>query len=107
MVELYPVPEYDDPFDTNGNWFTEEKGNVESIILTKRKDYYRSLRHDSNLLKHYSKYAVTVVMINHITSGFEAAWTANKKTKKIPEIKLYYNPLNKWVVGGVQINYGW
>jgi len=99
--------EYDDPFDTNGNWFTEEKGNVESIMLTKRKDYYRSLRHDSNLLKHYSKYAVTVVMINHITSGFEAAWTANKKAKKIPEIKLYYNPLNKWGVGGVQINYGW
>ena len=99
--------EYDDPFDTNGNWFTEEKGNVESIILTKRKDYYRSLRHDSNLLKHYSKYAVTVVMINHITSGFEAAWTANKKAKKIPEIRLYYNPLNKWGVGGVQINYGW
>jgi hypothetical protein len=99
--------EYDDPFDTNGNWFTEKKGNVESIMLTKRKDYYRSLRHDSNLLKHYSKYAVTVVMINHITSGFEAAWTANKKAKKIPEISLYFNPVNKWGVGGVQINYGW
>ncbi len=76
-------------------------------MLTKRKDYYRSLRHDSNLLKHYSKYAVTVVMINHITSAFEAAWTANKKAKKIPEISLYYNPVNKWGVGGVQINYGW
>ncbi len=36
--------EYDDPFDSEGNWYTQKKGNVESIILTKRKNYYRNLR---------------------------------------------------------------
>ena len=40
----------------HGNWFTEKKGNVESIMLTQQeKTIIASLRHDSNLLKHYSK----------------------------------------------------
>jgi len=99
--------DYDDPFDSEGNWFTVKKGNVESIILTKRKDYYRDQRHQSNLLKHYSRYAVTVVMFNHITSGLEAAWTANKKSKNLPELSLNFNPFNKWGVEGVQITYTW
>ncbi len=99
--------DYDDPFDSVGNWFTVKKGNVESIILTKRKDNYRNLRHQSNLLKHYSRYAVTVVMLNHLTSGLEAAWTANRKAKNLPEFSLNFNPLNKWGVGGVRITYTW
>ncbi len=98
---------YDDPFDSVGNWFTVKKGDVESIILTKRKDYYRDLRHKSNLLKHYSRYAVTVVMFNHLASGLEAGWTAKKKVINFPEFSLDYNPLNKWGVGGVRITYTW
>ncbi|MBC8344921.1 MAG: hypothetical protein ISR82_02325 [Candidatus Marinimicrobia bacterium] len=98
---------YDDPFDTVGNWWTVQKGSVESIILTKQKDYYRDLRHRSNLLKHYSRYAVSVVMFNHIVSGMEAAWTANKKDKHLPGFHLNYDPRNKWGVGGVGITFTW
>ncbi|MDP6338968.1 MAG: DUF5683 domain-containing protein [Candidatus Marinimicrobia bacterium] len=99
--------DYDDPFDAAGNWFTVKKGDVESIILTKRKDYYRDLRHESNLLKHYSRYAVTVVMFNHLTSGLEAGWSAKKKVKNSSEFSLNYNPMNKWGVGGVRITFTW
>jgi len=98
---------YDDPFDSEGNWFSVQKGNVESIILTKRKDDFRDQRHQSNLLKHYSRYAVTVVMFNHLASGLEAALTANKKSKNLAKFNLNYNPLNKWGVGGVQVTYTW
>ncbi len=98
---------YDDPFDTEGNWYTVKKGNVESIILTTQKDKYRDQRHESNLLKHYSRYAVSVVMFNHLVSGLEAAWTANKQQKNMPKLDLNYNPLNKWGVGGVRITYAW
>ena len=36
--------EYDDPFDSEGNWYSQKKGNVESIILTKRKNYYINIK---------------------------------------------------------------
>ena len=98
---------YDDPFDSEGSWYTIKKGNVESIILTKQKNHYRSLRHDSNILKHYSKYSVSAVMFNHLASALEAAYTANKKDKNLPKFGLNYDPLNKWGVGGVQITYAW
>ena len=98
---------YDDPFDSEGSWYTIKKGNVESIILTEQKNYYRSLRHDSNILKHYSKYSVSAVMFNHLASALEAAYTANKKDKNLPKFGLNYDPLNKWGVGGVQITYAW
>ena len=98
---------YDDPFDSEGSWYTIKKGNVESIILTEQKNHYRNLRHDSNILKHYSKYSVTAVMFNHLASALEAAYTANKKNKNLPKFVLNYDPLNKWGVGGVQITYAW
>ena len=98
---------YDDPFDSEGSWYTIKKGNVESIILTEQKNYYRSLRHDSNILKHYSKYSVSAVMFNHLASALEAAYTANKKDQNLPKFGLNYDPLNKWGVGGVQITYAW
>ena len=98
---------YDDPFDSEGSWYTIKKGNVESIILTEQKNHYRSLRHDSNILKHYSKYSVSAVMFNHLASALEAAYTANKKDKNLPKFALNYDPLNKWGVGGVQITYAW
>ena len=98
---------YDDPFDSEGNWWTVRKGSVESIILTQRKDYYRDLRHQSNLLKHYSRYAVSVVMFNHIVSGLDAAWIANKKEDNRLGFHLNYDPLNKWGVGGVGITFTW
>jgi hypothetical protein len=97
---------YDNPFDGKGNWYTIQKENVESIILTKNKNYYRDLRHESNQLKHYSRYAVTTIMFNHIISGLDAFIVSNKKNN-FPKIRLNYSRINKWGVGGVQITYAW
>mgnify|MGYP001033780051 FL=1 len=97
---------YDNPFDGKGNWYTIQKENVESIILTKNKNYYRDLRHESNQLKHYSRYAVTTIMFNHIISGLDAFIVSNKKNN-FPKIRLNYSRTNKWGVGGVQITYAW
>ena len=97
---------YDNPFDGKGNWYTIQKENVESIILTKNKNYYLDLRHESNQLKHYSRYAVTTIMFNHIISGLDAFIVSNKKNN-FPKIRLNYSRINKWGVGGVQITYAW
>jgi len=97
---------YDDPYDGKGNWYTVQKGNVESIILTKNKNYYRDLRYDSNKLKHYSRYAVTAIMFNHIISALDAAFVSSKKNN-FPNMHLNYTSINKWGVGGVQITYTW
>ena len=98
--------EYDNPYDSKGNWYTIQKGNVESIILTKNKNYYRDLRYDSNQLKHYSRYAITAIMFNHIISGLDAAIVSNKNNN-FPNVHLNYSSINKSGVGGVQITYAW
>ena len=98
--------EYDNPYDSKGNWYTIKKGNVESIILTKNKNYYRDLRYDSNQLKHYSRYAITAIMFNHIISGLDAAIISNKNNN-FPNVHLNYSSINKSGVGGVQITYAW
>ncbi|MGY8751642.1 MAG: DUF5683 domain-containing protein [Fidelibacterota bacterium] len=98
--------EYDNPYDNKGNWYTLQKGNVESIILTKNKNYYRNLRYDSNQLKHYSRYAITSMMFNHIISALDAAIVSNRMNN-LPSIRLNYGSINKWAVGGVQITYAW
>lgn len=98
--------EYDDPFDNKGNWYTQQKGSVESIILTKNKNYYRDLRYDSNQLKHYSRYALTAIMFNHIISALDAAIVSSKK-KNFPNMRLNYSATNKSGVGGVQVTYTW
>ena len=81
-------------------------GSVESIILTKNKNYYRDLRYDSNQLKHYSRYALTAIMFNHIISAIDAAVVSSKK-KNFPNIRLNYTSINKSGVGGVQVIYTW
>ena len=98
--------EYDYPFDRAGNWFSIKKGNVESIILTRKKDYYRNLRFDSNKMKHYAKYAVTGTMINHLLSAIDAELNKNKKRKKY-QFRLVNNYKNGLIVNGVKVSYLW
>ena len=97
---------YDNPFDSKGNWYSIQKQNVETVILTKKKDYYRGLRYDSNQFKHYSRYALSTLMLNHLVSAFDAVIVSNRKLN-YSGIKLKYSYLNKWGVGGVQITYTW
>ena len=98
--------EYDDPFDSSGNWFLVRKENVESIILTKRKDRYRDIRYRSNSMKHYSKYAVSSIMANHLISSLDAQIFGKTSEKNIS--LSYYNKLNHGkIVNGVKVTYLW
>ena len=98
---------YDDPFDQKGKWYTFKKGSYESIILTDQKDYYRGLRDESNALKHYAKYAVSIVMINHLFSGIEAGINTKKRNIYLPKMNFYYYPFDTYLVKGVKISYEW
>ena len=88
-------------------WYTIKKGNVESIILTKQKDYYRGLRDDSNILKLRAKNAVYTVMLNHLISGLEAGLKSKRKPRFSPRINFYYSSLDPYGVQGVKISYEW
>ena len=98
---------FDNPFDGIGKWYTIKKDNVESIILTRQKDYYRNLRNDSNNLKHRAKNAVYTLMLNHLISGLEAGWQSQKKYSLYPKINFYYNMQDTYGVQGVKISYEW
>jgi len=98
---------FDNPFDATGKWYTIKKGNVESIILTKQKDYYRDLRDDSNILKHRAKNAVYTLMLNHFISGLEAGWQSKREYNLFPKINFYYSSQYSYGVQGVKISYEW
>ena len=98
--------EYDDPFDSSGNWFSVRKKNVESIILTKRKDHYRDIRYRSNSMKHYSKYAVSSIMINHLISALDAQIFGKSEEKNIALSHFNISYHGK-IVNGVKVTYMW
>lgn len=102
---------FDSPFDADGNWYTEKKGNSEeTVILTIQKDKYRGIRHRSNLFKSQVKYALTVLMFNHLISGMEAYWTASsKQSKKRKKIQIELVPDFSYspTLRGVRINFRW
>ena len=83
------------------------RDSYESIILTDQKDYYRGLRDESNVLKHYAKYAVSIVMINHLVSGIEAGINTKKRNTYLPKMNFYYHPFDAYLVKGVKISYEW
>lgn len=104
--------EYDNPFDSVGNWYTVNKGSSrETIILTNQKDYYRGLRHKSNVFKSRARYAVTGLLYNHIVSGFEAFLDAkNRKDRNSRvsyKLNLYPDPSFSRGLGGVRIILKW
>ena len=99
--------EYDDPFDSEGNWYSQKKGNVESIILTKRKNYYRNLRYDSNRYSHYARYAISAIMINHLISGIETVLNSTPDNSKKNKYTFKVNPYSLFNEGRVQLILSW
>ena len=98
---------FDNPFDDVGKWYTIKKGNVESIILTQQKDYYRDLRNDSNILKYRAKNTLSILMLNHLLSGLEAGLKSKVKYDLFPKVRFYSNMQNTYGVQGVKISYEW
>ena len=99
--------EYDNPFDGVGNWYTQKKGSVESVILTKRKNYYRNLRNDSNRYSNYARYAVSAIMLNHLISGLETVLNSNKGNSFNKNYSFALNPYAYVNEGGVQLVFRW
>ena len=99
--------DFDNPFDDKGNWFSEEKGDVESVVLTKRKNYYRNLRHKSNINSSYARYAVSALMLNHIASGFDALINNYNINSKIGKFSIQFLPYRTLNEGGVLFNISW
>ena len=99
--------DFDNPFDSKGNWYSEKKGDVESVILTKKKNYYRNLRFKSNLNSHYARYAISVLMLNHFASGLDALISSNSYNSKLGKFSIKLIPYRTFNEGGVQFNLWW
>ena len=99
--------DFDNPFDTEGNWFSEKKGDVESVILTKKKNFYRDMRYESNKNYYYARYALSVMMLNHILSGLDALVSSNKKKIKKNKFSMEFLPYSTSYEGGVLFNISW
>ena len=76
------------------------------MILTKRKNYYRNLRYDSNRYSNYARIATSAVIANHIISGIETIlWPKNKGSNI--KVKLKLKPYSFVNEDGVQFILSW
>jgi len=96
-------------------WYVKEKAvedTIEIILMTPKKSDYINQRARSNDYLNLAKYAVTALMFNHVISGLEAVFTnqrqAREKAKKTnTDLGLYYNPKNKYGIGGITLSVNW
>ena len=85
---------------------------IEIILMTPNKNDYNNERAQSNDLLTMANYAVTAIMFNHVISGIEAVLTNQRKARSKAEqsktdVGLYYDPRNKYGIGGISVSYKW
>ena len=85
---------------------------IEIILMTPNKNDYNKDRARSNDLLTMANYAVTAIMFNHVISGLEAVFTNQRQARKRAEqsktdVGLYYDPRNKYGIGGITVSYKW
>ena len=96
-------------------YYIEEKtveDTIEIILMTPNKEDYNNQRSRSNDLLRMANYAVSAIMFNHVISGMEAVFTnqrnARAKAKQSnTDVGLYYDPRNKYGIGGITVSYQW
>ena len=102
---------WDDAFE----WYIVEKtveDTIEIILMTPYKNDYNNERDKSNQYLKLANYAVTAIMFNHVISGIEAVLTNQRKARSKAEqsktdVGLYYDPRNKYGIGGISVSYKW
>ena len=85
---------------------------IEIILMTPNKNDYNEDRARSNDLLTMANYAVTAIMFNHVISGIEAVLTNQRNARSKAEqsktdVGLYYDPRNKYGIGGITVSYKW
>ena len=97
------------------DFYIEEKtveDTIEIILMTPNKNDYNNDRARSNDLLTMANYAVTAIMFNHVISGIEAVLTNQRNARRKAEqsktdVGLYYDPRNKYGIGGITVSYKW
>ena len=103
---------WDDAFEW---WYIVEKtveDTIEIILMTPYKNDYNNERDKSNQYLKLANYAVSAIMFNHVISGIEAVLTNQRKARSKAEqsktdVGLYYDPRNKYGIGGISVSYKW
>ncbi|HIC38305.1 MAG TPA: hypothetical protein EYO79_02420 [Candidatus Marinimicrobia bacterium] len=85
---------------------------IEIILMTPNKNDYNNQRDKSNQYLKLANYAVSAIMFNHVISGIEAVLTNQRKARSKAEqsktdLGLYYDPRNKYGIGGISVSYKW
>jgi len=102
-------------WDDIEQWYVKEKtveDTTEIILMTPNKKDYLDEREKSNDLLKMANYAITAIMFNHVISGLDAVFTnqkqAREKAQKLKtDVGLYYDPRNKYGIGGISVSYEW
>lgn len=102
-------------WDDIDQWYVKEKtveDTVETILMTPNKKDYNNERARSNDLLKMANYAITATMFNHVISGIEAVFSNQRKARlkakeNQTDVGLYYDPRNKYGIGGIKVSFQW
>lgn len=95
--------------DARLDWYAVEKqveSTTETIIMTPRKNSYIKERDKNNLFLNYSKYTVSAILFNHVISGLDAIYVANRYNSRLEQVSmtLTFDPENSFGIGGVRVS---
>lgn len=95
--------------DALTDWRIEKKdiagGGTELIVMTPNKKHYLDLRNDSNILYRNAKFAITVVVFNHIFSALDALWNTNNKKELSYRLDVTQQINQKYVIKGLVVEW--
>lgn len=99
---------WDEPRDSSGNWYLVQKGSRgETVLMTRRKDRYRSMRFDRNRLLDRTGYVITMLMFNHVISSLEAVWSSQRGRGRFPQAALLIDSRYPYRIGGITLTWSW
>ena len=80
------------------------------VAKTPTKWKYRDMRAKANDYDTLAGYAISAVMANHVASMIDAVFTTRAwNARNAPEVsaRTFFNPNNKYGVGGVEVSLSW
>ncbi len=73
--------------------------------MTPNKQHYLQLRNDSNVLYKNAKFAVSVLLFNHIFSALDALWNANKNKELTYNLDVSIGTKSNYVIKGISVQW--
>ncbi|UCH09183.1 MAG: hypothetical protein JSU61_08020 [Fidelibacterota bacterium] len=88
----------------------KEKKSGTMIARSPNRSVYLDMRAEANRFKQIASYAVSAVMFNHVVSAVDAIFSTSKWNQAhVSRLsgRVWYNPMNRYGIGGIRLSFAW